>query len=197
MAIADESAPLLLSRQDYNPKSVSDGTLYEFVYRKSTRLLGFNATSGTTSGAGSFQTLQSINFSSGQIGKSGGLRIVAGGTITGTNGVKTVRLVLTDGAGTDHVFQEHATLVGFTGDWLYQATLFNVASEAVQRVVGSSLFDTSIVAFSVGLTADTSATSTATSTGAALKIAVKGQLANASDAITAHLLVVELIPSST
>lgn len=116
-------------------------------------------------------TLKSVAIGANTIGATGGLRIIACGSLTGTAGTKTLRLKL--GTTTIATITQGA---GTTSDWFFDAWCFNVSATSQRWFVQRNGNDVLTSSFDYTTSGeDTSATKT---------LAVTGQLGSAADSIT-------------
>lgn len=125
-------------------------------------------------------TLKSFTIPANVIGATGGFRVIACGTLTGTAGTKTMRINF--GATTVATITDAA---GTTFDWFFDAWCFNTSTGSqrwfIQRNgndVQTSLFDY---------------TTSSEDTTANKLLAITGQLGNTGDTITATMLDVFIV----
>lgn len=125
-------------------------------------------------------TLKSVAISANTIAATGGIRIIACGTLTGTAGTKTIRLKF--GATTLATITQGA---GTTSDWFVDAWCFNTSAAAQRWFVQRNGNDL--------LTSTFDYITSAEDTGATKTLALTGQLGNANDTITAGIFDVLVI----
>lgn len=119
--------------------------------------------------------LKSVSIAANTIGATGGFRVIACGTISGTNGTKTMRLQF--GSTTIATITQAA---GTTSDWFIDAWCFNTSASGqrwfVQRNTNDALTSSFDYASSIE---DTSANRT---------LQVNGQLGNVGDTVVCTLM---------
>lgn len=119
-------------------------------------------------------TLKSVSIGANTIGATGALHIIAGGTITGAAGTKTLRLKF-GGSVIDNILGNAATVT----DWQFDMWMFN-NNLTTQRLMGKRRDDVSaslIVSGAGSVFIDTAQTQT---------LLLTGQLGNVGDTITAR-----------
>jgi len=133
-----------------------------------------------TSGTGE-DDLASFTYPGGYLGKSGGIRILATGTITGTNDAKTVKIYF--GAKAMTVVSAAA---GDATEWRAEAWVFNNGNTSVQRIhfEGIESDGTRLVDYF---------TTSAIDTTSDISIKLTGECANAGDVISQKTFLIETI----
>lgn len=140
--------------------------MYRGLYRDNSDTAITNTTNETT--------LKSVAIGANTIGPTGMLHILAGGTITGANGTKTLRLKF-GGVLIDNILGDAAT----TQDWQFDMWMYN-NNTTTQRLMGKRRADTSTNLITSGagtVTVDTSQ---------AQNLILTAQLGSALDTITAR-----------
>jgi hypothetical protein len=115
--------------------------------------------------------LQSTSITASTIGATGGLVVMAAGTLAGTAGTKTLRLKL--GTTTLATITQAA---GTTSDWFFLAFLFNTSANAQRWLIFRTVNDLITLQGDYITSAEDSATN--------LTLKLTGQLGNAGDTIT-------------
>ncbi|MBS9476248.1 right-handed parallel beta-helix repeat-containing protein [Ancylobacter radicis] len=133
-----------------------------------------------TTSATSETAIKSYSVPASSMRERGGIRVTAGGSITGSAGNKYARLQFGGFAG----FMTVAATSGQAGNWHIEALIINRGYNS-QIVSGRAFFGNAVVD-------NQRATKTINTSSAAL-VQVTGQVANAADAVTCDYLIVERI----
>jgi hypothetical protein len=128
-----------------------------------------NSVTGTTSET----TLKTASIGANEIGRRNAFRVRGAGTISGTNGAKTVRLKFSDGS-TTFTKTVSSQLAAAIDNWIFECNIHNTASNS-QRI---NTVAWQAAAVEVGAY-DTNSVNCALAT----TITITGELANASDTI--------------
>src|SRR6266496_2572949 len=125
-------------------------------------------------------TLKSVSIAGSTLAPTGGFHVIACGSITGTNGSKTLRLKL--GA---TIVMTITQAAGTTSDWFFDAWCFNTSTGSQRWFIQRSGNDVLTSSFDYANSVeDTTANKT---------LAVTGQLGNAADSITATMIDVFIV----